>query len=100
VVRRALLAVDMVRGIEISRPTPKQARLLLGVSKGYFTTAARLSVEERQQVEQGTVSFSFLHNRPPTDFAIDRFIERAGANRVLAGLDRYTQPSLKLVAAG
>jgi hypothetical protein len=90
----------MVRGVvEISRPTPKQAQLLLKVSKGYFTTAARLSATERQQVEQGTVSFSSLHNRPPTDSDIDRFIQRAGANRVMAALDRYTQPQLPLVAA-
>jgi hypothetical protein len=93
---RALLAVDLARGLVGPHLTPWQARQLLKVSTGDFFTAARLSVAERQQVEQGTVSFSALHNRPPTDFDIDRFIRRAGANRVMAGLDRFTQPQAPL----
>jgi hypothetical protein len=98
--QRALLAVDLTRGlVEVSHLTPRQARQLVKVSSGYLFTAARLSTAERQQVEEGTVSFSSLHNRPPTDLAIDRFIARAGADRVMAALDRYTQPSLKLMAA-
>ena len=95
-VRRALLAVDMARGlVEISQLTPHQARQLLGVSAGYFATAARLSAAECQQVEQGAVS-SLHNNRPPTDFDIDRFIKRAGADRVMVGLGRHTQPQLPL----
>jgi len=40
-----------------------------------------------------------VHNAPPSDAAIDKFIVKAGADRVMAGLDRYTQPSLFSVAA-
>jgi hypothetical protein len=29
-----------------------------------------------------------------TDAAVDRFVTRAGPDRVMAALDRYTQPSL------
>jgi hypothetical protein len=98
---RALLAVDLVRGlVEISDLTPGQARQLLKAGAGYFATAAKLSVAERRQIEQGAVSLSSLHhNNTPSDLDIDRFIRRAGANRVLAGLDRYTQPQLPPVAA-
>src|SRR5262249_53186193 len=98
---RALLAVDLARGlVEVSHLTPGQAQQLLKVSAGYFFTAARLSAAERQQVAEGATSFSSLHhNHSPTDFEIDRFIQRAGANRIMAGLDRFTQPQLPLVAA-
>jgi hypothetical protein len=38
-----------------------------------------------------------LHNYrrdPPTDAEIDRLVAEIGAERILAALDRYTQPGL------
>ena len=72
---------------------------MTGASAGYVATATRLSAQEREQVEAGKLSPSSVHNAPPSDAAIDKFIVKAGADRVMAGLDRYTQPSLFSVAA-
>ena len=71
---------------------------MTGASAGYVATATRLSAQEREQVEAGKLSLSSVHNAPPSDAAIDKF-SKAGADRVMAGLDRYTQPSLFSVAA-
>jgi hypothetical protein len=37
---------------------------------------------------------SELFNRRPSDHAIDHFIAKAGADRVLAALDRLTAPAV------
>ena len=97
----ALLAVDLETGrARLSAPlTRRQAIAVTGASAGYVATATRLSAQEREQVEAGKLSPSSVHNAPPSDAAIDKFIVKAGADRVMAGLDRYTQPSLFSVAA-
>jgi hypothetical protein len=90
---RALLAVALETGdVRLARLTRAQARLLTGASRGYVVTVRRLTPAERRQVELGLVSLVSLHNRPPTDADIDRFIRKAGANRVLAAIDRFTSP--------
>jgi|AmaraimetFIIA100_FD_contig_51_11140676_length_1546_multi_6_in_0_out_0_3 hypothetical protein len=56
----------------------------------------RLSAEEREQLARGLISLLSLHNyrrNPPTDAEIDRLVAEIGAERILAALDRYTQPS-------
>ena len=88
------------RQARLSAPlTRRQAIAVTGASAGYVATATRLSAQEREQVEAGKLSPSSVHNAPPSDAAIDKFIVKAGADRVMAGLDRYTQPSLFSVAA-
>src|SRR5262245_55907563 len=97
----ALVAVDLETGrARLSAPlTRRQAIAVTGASAGYVATATRLSAQEREQVEAGKLSLSSVHNAPPSNAAIDKFIVKAGADRVMAGLDRHTQPSLFSVAA-
>jgi hypothetical protein len=97
--RRALLAVDIAAGkVVVDDLTRAQARALTGASVGYVHTAAELTPAQREQVECGLLSLSAIHNGSPTDAAIDRFVAKAGANRVMAALDRYTQPRFAFVA--
>lgn len=91
---RALLAVELAQGaVQVVQLTYVQARALTGASSGYVSTTARLTADERVRVARGQLSLARLH-RGLSDKVIDRFIVRAGADRVLAALDRYTQPSL------
>src|SRR5262249_22470888 len=88
----ALLAADLEAGkVEMSRFPRSLAAAATGVSSGYISTAKKLSVEQRAQVERGK-SISAFHNnhQEMTDAAIDRFIAKAGAMRVMNALDRYT----------
>jgi hypothetical protein len=40
-----------------------------------------------------------LHNnKPPSDAYLDRLVVKAGADRVMAALDRYTRPQFKFAA--
>ena len=95
----ALLAVDLETGrARLSAPLTRRQAIAV-TSAGYVATATRLGAQEREQVEAGKLSLSSVHNAPPSDAAIDKFIVKAGADRVMAGLDRYTQPSLFSVAA-
>jgi hypothetical protein len=98
---RALLAVDLVSGtVQVSRFTRAQARVLTGASYGYVNTAAKLNPEQRQKVERGQLSLAAFHNkRQPSDAALLQYIEKVGADRVMAALDRYTEPQFPLVAA-
>jgi hypothetical protein len=93
---RALLAVDLMNGtVQVSRLTGPQARALTGASVGYVGTASRLNPEEREQVERGKLTLSAFHNnKTVSDARIDRFIAKAGAENVMRGLDRWTQPQL------
>ena len=99
---RALLALDIEAGkVRVVNHTRKQARALTGASVGYTNTAAKLTPDQRQKVERGQVSLAAFHNKPrqPTDAALLHYIEKVGANRVMAALDKYTEPQLPLVAA-
>jgi len=92
---KALLALDLMSGtVSVSRFTGAQARVLAGASYGYVATAAKLTPEQRRLVECG-LSLSAFHNRhQPTDAALDDYIIKVGADRVMEALDRYTQPQL------
>jgi len=96
VTESALLADDMVKGrVVFEKPTIKQATQLTGASQGYITTAGRLTSEQRELVKIGKLKLSKVHNhnnRPMSDEAIDRFVLKVGAERVMASLDRFTQP--------
>jgi hypothetical protein len=98
---RALLALDIEAGkVRVVNHTRKQARALTGASVGYTNTAAKLPPDQRQKVERGQVSLAAFHNkRQPSDAALIDYIEKVGADRVLAALDKYTEPQLPLVAA-
>jgi hypothetical protein len=94
---RALLASDLVNGkVDLSHLTLAQAKAITQVSGGYTATAMRLTVEQRKQVERREVSLSAFHNKPAasvTEEMISRFIEKAGAGRVLDAIDRLTAPT-------
>jgi hypothetical protein len=98
---RALLALDIETGkARVINHTRKQARALTGASVGYTNTAAKLTPDQRQKVERGQLSLAAFHNKhQPTDAALLQYIEKVGADRVMAALDRYTEPQFPLVAA-
>jgi hypothetical protein len=73
----------------------RRARRMTGASYGYASTAVKLSVEQRELVRRGSLSLAQFHAAPPvSDKTIDRFIAKAGADRVMAALDRFTTPPL------
>jgi hypothetical protein len=93
---RALLTHGLMNGeVELSHITFKQAKVVTEVSVGYANTAGKLTAEQREQVEHG-LSLSGFHNskQPVTEAMIDKFIARAGAERVLNALDKLTAPVL------
>jgi hypothetical protein len=90
----ALLAHDIEMGKKMwADHTRAQALALTKASAGYTASVAKLTPGERKQVEQGQLLLSKLHNKQMSDTALDRFIARVGADRVMAAIDRYTQPS-------
>src|SRR5258706_1976867 len=79
---RASVAARLVRGeLPYVNPTPAQAARVCRV------TASRVHAALGH------------HPRQLSDVQIDRLIARAGADRVMQALDRYTRPKLPLVAA-
>jgi hypothetical protein len=119
----ALLAHDLEAGkVVLHRLTRSQARALTGASLGYVATVARLTPEERQQVQRGHLSLASLHNKPKSDsfktFAnatkeveaelghaditvgdfVDRVFAKLGDGVLAAALDRYTQPRFAFAA--
>jgi len=51
-------------------------------------------------VQRGQLSLAAFHNkRQPSDAALITYIEKVGPDRVLAALDKYTEPQLPLFAA-
>jgi hypothetical protein len=90
---RALLAHEFESGAcWLHSLTRRQACALTGASIGYVHTLAHATEQEREAVKRGVLSLSDIHNRPPSDAAIDRVIARLGPDRVLAALDRLTMP--------
>jgi hypothetical protein len=65
------------------------------VPRGYQCTLAGLLPHERARLRSGWASISEYHNsRTLTDRKIERFITKAGLDRVFAVLDRQTAPTL------
>jgi len=92
---RVLLALRLERE-GLAQLTRAQAARLANVSVSYVSTASRFSAEEQRQLAHGLISLSQRHNRwrnSPTDDEIDRLVQRIGAGRFLAALDRATAPS-------
>jgi hypothetical protein len=91
---KALLAVDLRTCL--IKLTIGQLCQLTGASTGYVATAARLTAAERSLIRAGAKRLSEFHNSSrsaPPDQIIDRMIQRFGAERVLAALDRATAPA-------
>jgi hypothetical protein len=99
-VQRALAAHDLESGrIVVHSLTRRQAAKLARSSTGYIATIDRIGEADRERLKHGTLSVSQLHNkcgRDVSDDEIDRFVARAGAGRIFAALDRYTQPPDRL----
>jgi hypothetical protein len=90
----ALLALDLTTGaVEMSSFTGTQAKAVTGASASYLTTAKKLTPEQLEDVKRGRVSLSTFHNnKTVSDARIDRFIAKAGADRVLSAIDKLTAP--------
>jgi hypothetical protein len=92
--QRGSLAVELEEGqIEITRLTRRQALFLAKASFGYENTARKLSADQFDLVRKGALSLSAAHNKP-NDAQIERFIQRAGEDRVFAALDKMTAPAI------
>jgi hypothetical protein len=102
-IRRAFEAADLVLGrAQLTNPTIRQAALLNGVSVPYVAAAKRIAFEQphlRSSVESGQQRLLEVGHRQLNDYELDRLVTRIGADRLMAALDRYTQPKLPLVAA-
>jgi hypothetical protein len=88
-------AIDAVRLVAAGY-SPRQAARAAGASFGYLNTALKLTPEQLMLIEHGVIPLAAFHNKASiTDKVIDRLIAWFGADRVMAGLDRVTQPSLR-----
>ena len=100
--KRALLAADIEAGkVIIEKPTARQARVLAGANAPYTNAARKLSPTERAACRIGRLNLAekARERRPITDAKLDSLINRIGADRMMAALDRYTRPPLPFVAA-
>jgi hypothetical protein len=97
---RALLAYELEAGSAwIHHLTRRDACVLTGASASYVATLHQASDEERGRIKSGQLALSVLHNnKPPSDAYLDRLVVKAGADRVMAALDRYTRPQFKFAA--
>ena len=99
--RRALLAYLLCARHGLSL---RGGARLVGVSLTYVRAVSRLSPEQRAQLISGDLKLSnvvnghrhsrFPKNMKPTDDEADRLVASIGYDRVMAALDRYTQPRL------
>jgi hypothetical protein len=69
-------------------------QLVTGANPGLTSTARHLTDQQRLLVDLRLKSLSYFHNLKKADREIDAFIERKGADRVMAALDRMTAPTL------
>jgi len=77
----------------MSHFTGAQAAVVMDVAASYVATAKTLTPEQLEDVKRGRVSLSsFHHNKSVSDARIERFITKAGADRVLSALDKLTAP--------
>lgn len=94
---RALLAHELETGAVLHDLTRRQACKLLQVSPSYVATLAKIDPEQRAMIARGQLSLSAIHNKL-TDTDIDRIVAKLGAERIMAAIDRYTQPQFKFAA--
>jgi hypothetical protein len=96
---RALLAYELETGGAWLRDlTRRDACVLTGAPASAVATLCRASDEERERIKGGQLALSALHKKPPSDAYLDRLVVKAGADRVMAALDRYTRPQFKFAA--
>jgi hypothetical protein len=103
--QRAIAAAELVR----EGWSQKEAAATCCVNAGYVSLVRRLTPEDRVQLAHNKVTLAELYRayrhrlaerraqRPfewksPADENIDRLIAKFGADRVMAALDRATQP--------
>jgi hypothetical protein len=91
--QRALEAVELMRAAGYSF---RKARRATGCSVGYLRTALNLTAAQFDLVRRGIIPLAHFHTSaaPISNRVVDRFIQWAGADCVMAALDRLTTPSL------
>jgi hypothetical protein len=97
--RRAILAAGVV---ERSKLSAQKVGDLFCVNERYISAVRRLSEADRSRLLRGEITLSDLCNgprKPPSDEKIDRIVAKLGAERVLAAIDRLTQPSRPFAVA-
>jgi hypothetical protein len=98
-VHRALLAIELESGGAcLHHLSRRQAKRLTGANQRHVTSLRQASAEQREQVKRGQLALSSLPNKPPSDASLDRLVVKAGADRVMAALDRYTRPQFAFAA--
>jgi len=90
--RRAQDAAGWIRGEVVVTPTIKLAAAVFGVSPPLVRAQLELRAKHHAN---GNSDAPY----PMTDAALDRLVAAIGADRVLAAIDRATQPQLPLQAA-
>jgi ethanolamine ammonia-lyase large subunit len=94
----ALLAYELETGTLRLYGLPRhEACRHTHASASYVATIARATAEERAALKRGEIALGQLHNKPkapPSDAEVDRIIAKIGPDRIMAALDRYTQPHL------
>lgn len=99
----ALLALDLERGVVCLHHLPRRAAArLTGANQRDVAALRRASAEELARVRRNQLDLAELRARQtaraPTDVEVDDQVRKLGTDRVLAALDRLTQPPM-LVAA-
>jgi hypothetical protein len=71
------------------------------VSQGYVSIAARLTPDQRAQVERGSLALSRIYNNPDRDpdAEIDALVERIGLAAFCTRLHRFMEPKFELPTA-
>jgi hypothetical protein len=103
---RAVLAAEWVAGkISLTHGSPRQAASTFDVPMGDVRAFLRATPLEQEAIKDKRYTIEALReeqlaNHRPSEADIDRFIERAGANRVLDRLDHLTCPNKGPVSNG
>ena len=92
--RRALIAAELAAGrIVLTQPTRRQAQLIASASYCYVSIVARLADCDRERLRNGAPLAGLSHHDMP-ERVIERFVVRAGVDRVFNIIDRLTKPQL------
>jgi hypothetical protein len=103
---RAVWAAEWVAGeLSLTHGSPRQAASTFDVPMGDVRAYLRATPLEREAIKRKRLTIEALRrqqrrNHRPSEAGIDRFIERAGANRVLDRLDHLTCPNKEPVSNG
>jgi hypothetical protein len=99
-VHRARLALQLQRGeVVIGNLTAKQARQLVGISVDVLA-AARQVMPAAPRPRTRTVRNRVTYKRDLSEGDVERLIAQLGEERVLAALDRVTQPAAAVNGRG